>query len=107
MIYYHFNIPTVGPFRWADTHISRQALFLGGHTKTCLTQPSHLTIPFCETKNSVSTMIQMEPSSMLTRTNPEVKNSACVTYIFDFREKQASNIRRYKVFSIYKVHRPI
>ena len=21
MIYYHFNIPTVGPFRCADTHI--------------------------------------------------------------------------------------
>ena len=21
VIYYHFNIPTVGPFRWADTHI--------------------------------------------------------------------------------------
>ena len=21
MIYYHFNIPTVGPFRFADTHI--------------------------------------------------------------------------------------
>ena len=27
MIYYHFNIPTVGPFRWADTHI-RGALFI-------------------------------------------------------------------------------
>ena len=23
MIYYHFNIPTVGPFHWADTHIGR------------------------------------------------------------------------------------
>ena len=23
MIYYHFNIPTVGPFRCADTHITK------------------------------------------------------------------------------------
>ena len=26
MIYYHFNIPTVGPFRCADSHIG----FIGG-----------------------------------------------------------------------------
>ena len=23
MIYYHFNIPTIGPFCWADTHMSK------------------------------------------------------------------------------------
>ena len=28
MIYYHFNIPTVGPFRWADTHIVKMTLLM-------------------------------------------------------------------------------
>ena len=27
VIYYHFNIPTVGPFRCADTHLRKALLF--------------------------------------------------------------------------------
>ena len=39
MIYYHFNIPTEGPFRCADTHMYSQLIYLHfGGSYTSFTQ---------------------------------------------------------------------